>query len=126
MQFICYTRCTTCQRAKKWLDEHGIQVEIRDIKTSNPTAEELRRWRERSGLPIKRLWNTSGLQYRTLNIKGRLNERMPNMGMTDQEQYDLMATDGMLVKRPIFIGDDFVLVGFNEAEWELRLPGMRS
>lgn len=112
MLFICYPKCTTCQRAQKWLDDHGVIYELRNIKSNNPTAAELQLWHTQSGLPLKRFWNTSGLQYRSLGMK----ERLPNM--TDEEQINLLSTDGMLVKRPILIGDGFVLVGFKEAEWE--------
>ena len=109
--FVEYPPCSTCQKAKKWLDGHGISYTDRHIKLENPTREELQAWHRRSGLPLKRFFNTSGLRYKELNLKERLPE------MTEQEQYDLLASDGMLVKRPLLLGPDFVLVGFREAEW---------
>ena len=112
IKFICYPKCTTCQRAKKWLDDNKIEYELRDIKLDNPTLEELTEWYNKSGLPIKKFFNTSGLLYKSLNLKNKLPE------MTEEEMLKLLATDGMLVKRPLLIGDDFVLVGFKEAEWE--------
>ena len=115
MQFICYTRCTTCKRARVWLDEHGLTYASRDIKEDNPTEAELKAWYEMSGLPLSRFWNTSGMQYRAHNLK----EKRPTMG--EAEQIDFLATDGMLVKRPVLVGDDFVLVGFKEAEWAAKL-----
>ena len=115
MTFLCYPRCSTCQKAKKWLDERGIAYELRDIKEQNPTAEELRAWREKSGLPLKRFFNTSGLQYKALGLK----EKLP--AMTEEEQFGLLATDGMLVKRPLLVTEDRVLVGFREAEYEAAL-----
>ena len=114
--FIEYPRCTTCKKAKKWLDEHGVDYTDRHIVEDNPTAEELASWRQRSGLPLRRFFNTSGMKYRELGVKAKL-----DAGMSDEEAYELLATDGMLVKRPIVVGDDFVLVGFREAEWEARL-----
>lgn len=115
MLFVCYPKCSTCQKARTFLDEHGAAYTLRDIKTENPTAEELRLWWEKSGLPLKRFFNTSGLQYKALGLK----DRLPNMD--EQAQLELLATDGMLVKRPILVGEDFVLVGFRAAEWEQRL-----
>ena len=115
MQFICFPKCSTCRKAQKWLDDHGVLYELRDIKNDNPTATELKLWHEKSGLPLKRFWNTSGVQYRALGLK----DKLPSMA--EQEQLDLLSTDGMLVKRPILIGDNFVLVGFKEAEWEETL-----
>ena len=115
IQFICYPKCTTCQRAKKWLDDHGIGYELRNIKSDNPTREELTAWYARSGLPLKRFFNTSGLLYKSFDLKNKL----PTM--TEEKMLALLATDGMLVKRPLLIGDDFVLVGFREAEWEAKL-----
>ena len=115
MLFLCYPRCTTCQKAQKWLTEHHIDFTVRDIKLQNPTEDELRAWHIASGLPLKRFFNTSGQQYRALALK----DRLPQMSM--DEQYALLATDGMLVKRPMLIGEDFVLVGFRESEWEERL-----
>ncbi len=111
LTFICYPKCSTCQRAKAWLDENKIEYTLRDIKTDNPTVDELKEWHKVSGLPLKKFFNTSGLLYKSLNLK----EKLPNI--TDGEQYELLATDGMLVKRPLLIGDDFVLVGFKEKEW---------
>lgn len=115
MEFICYPKCSTCQKAKKWLDEQGISYHLRDIQKENPTAEELSRWQETSGLPLKRFFNTSGLQYRALDLKNRLPD------MSREEQLALLASDGMLVKRPLLVGDDFVLPGFREADWEKTL-----
>ena len=111
IKFICYPKCTTCQRAKKWLDDNKIEYELRDIKLDNPTLEELTEWYNKSGLPIKKFFNTSGLLYKSLDLKNKLLE------MTEDEMLKLLATDGMLVKRPLLIGDDFVLVGFKEVEW---------
>ena len=111
IKFICYPKCTTCQRAKKWLDDNKIKYELRDIKLDNPTLEELTEWYKKSGLPLKRFFNTSGLLYKSLDLKNKLPE------MTEDEMLKLLTTDGMLVKRPLLIGDDFVLVGFKEVEW---------
>lgn len=113
--FICYPKCTTCQKARKWLDEKAIEYEFRDIKTENPSLEELAAWYKLSGLPLRKFFNTSGLLYKSMELKTKL----PNM--TDEEMLALLATDGMLVKRPLVIGDDFVLVGFKEAEWVEKL-----
>lgn len=115
MLFVEYPKCTTCQKAKKFLDAHSVQYTDRHIKEDNPTAEELKAWHERSGLPLKRFFNTSGLQYKALGLK----DKLPNM--TQEEQFALLATDGMLVKRPILVGDDFVLVGFKEDQWAEKL-----
>ena len=115
MLFVCYPKCSTCQKARAFLDERGAAYTLRDIKTENPTAAELRLWWEKSGLPLKRFFNTSGLQYKALGLKDRLPD------MDEQAQLELLATDGMLVKRPILVGEDFVLVGFRAAEWEQRL-----
>ena len=112
LKFICYPKCTTCQRAKKWLDDNKIEFELRDIKLDNPTLEELTEWYQNSRLPIKKLFNTSGLLYKSLDLKNKLPE------MSEDEMLKLLATDGMLVKRPLLIGNDFVLVGFKEAEWD--------
>jgi len=112
MDFICYPKCTTCQKAQKWLESHKVDVAVRDIKTKNPTVAELKRWHKLSGLPLKRFFNTSGLLYKSLALK----DKLPTM--TEEEQYALLATDGMLVKRPLLVGTDFVLVGFRETEWE--------
>ncbi len=113
--FVCYPRCTTCKKAEKWLADHGITVQVRDIKENNPTKQELRSWHEKSGLPLKRFFNTSGQKYRELELKDKL------AAMSEDEQYALLATDGMLVKRPILISEDAVLVGFKEKEWEKEL-----
>ncbi|WP_295425018.1 arsenate reductase family protein [uncultured Subdoligranulum sp.] len=115
MLFLQYPPCSTCKKAKKWLDEHGVAYEARDIKQDNPTQEELRAWQARSGLPLKRFFNTSGQLYRSLQLK----EKLP--AMPEAEQLALLAGDGMLVKRPLAVGEDFVLVGFKEAEWEQTL-----
>ena len=115
LKFICYPKCTTCQKARKWLDDNHIEYKFRDIKTENPTYEELAAWWKRSGLPLKKFFNTSGLLYKSMELKDRL------PAMSDEEMLTLLATDGMLVKRPIAVGDGFVLVGFKEAEWETRL-----
>ena len=115
MLFLCYATCSTCQKAKRWLDANGISVETRDIKANNPSVEELRMWYQMSGLPLKKFFNTSGLQYRALNLK----ERLPDM--SEEEQLALLATDGMLVKRPLLIGENVILTGFRQAEWEERL-----
>ena len=111
LKYICYPKCTTCQKAKKWLDDNKIEYELRDIKLENPTLEELTGWYKKSGLPLKKFFNTSGLLYKTLDLKNKLPI------MTEDEMLKLLATDGMLVKRPLLVGDDFVLVGFKEAEW---------
>ena len=110
--FLEYPKCSTCKKAKKWLDEHGVEYVDRDITTENPTAAELAEWHARSGLPLRRLFNTSGMKYRELGIKAKL-----DAGMTDAECFDLLATDGMLVKRPLLVGDDFVIPGFKEQAW---------
>ena len=110
--FICYPKCTTCQKAKKWLDDKGIAYDLRDIKQSPPTKDELAAWHKQSGLPTKKLFNTSGLLYKTLELKTKL------PSMTEDEMLCMLATNGMLVKRPLLIGSGFVLVGFKEAEWK--------
>ena len=112
MKFICYAKCTTCQKAKKWLESNGVPFEERGIKEENPTKEELKEWHQKSGLPLKRFFNTSGLLYKSMNLKDKLKD------MSEEEQYELLATDGMLVKRPLLIGDNFVCVGFKEEEWK--------
>lgn len=114
--FIEYPKCSTCRKAKKWLDEHGIDYIDRHIVEDNPTAEELAAWQERSGLPVRRFFNTSGMRYRELGIKAKL-----DAGMSDEDAFALLATDGMLVKRPLVIADDAVLVGFREPAWEQAL-----
>lgn len=110
--FVEYPKCTTCKKAKKWLNEHGIEYVDRHIVEENPTAEELAAWRERSGLPLRRFFNTSGIKYRELGIKAKL-----DAGMSEEDAFALLATDGMLVKRPLVVADDFVLVGFKEEQW---------
>lgn len=114
LKFICYPKCTTCQKAKKWLDDNNIEYELRDIKLNNPTFEELTEWNNKSGLPLKKFFNTSGLLYKSMELKTKL----PTM--TEDEMLKLLATDGMLVKRPILVGSGFVLVGFKENEWEMN------
>ena len=115
LTFICYPRCTTCQKAQKWLDEQGIEYTLRDIKNDNPTLPELTEWYRKSGLPLRRFFNTSGLLYKSLELKTRLPQ------MSESEMLQLLATDGMLVKRPIVVDGEKVLVGFKEAEWSERL-----
>lgn len=112
MLFIEYPKCSTCQKAKKWLDDNGIKYDDRHIKENNPTFDELKEWYEKSGLPLKRFFNTSGMLYKSMQLKDKLPE------MSEDEQLQLLATDGMLVKRPLLIGDDFVLCGFREKEWQ--------
>lgn len=114
--FVEYPKCTTCKKAKAWLDLHGIEYADRHIVEDNPTAEELAAWHRASGLPLRRFFNTSGMKYRELGLKAKL-----DAGMADEECYQLLATDGMLVKRPLVIGEGFVLVGFKEAAWEEAL-----
>ena len=111
MLFVCYPKCTTCQKAKAWLEGRGLTFDVRDIKTDRPTEAELRQWHERSGLPLKRFFNTSGLQYKALGLK----DRLPEMG--EEEQLRLLATDGMLVKRPLLVTEKGAFPGFREAEW---------
>ncbi len=115
MTFVGYPKCSTCVRAQAWLDANEIAYEFRHIKESNPIADELRSWYEKSGLPLKRFFNTSGLLYKELKLK----DRLPLM--SEDEQLELLASNGMLVKRPLLVADDFVLVGFREAEWEAKL-----
>lgn len=115
MLVLCYPKCSTCKKALAWLEEKGISVQVRDIKEQRPTAEELSQWLRLIGLPLKRFFNTSGLQYKALGLKDRL------PGMSQEEQLELLATDGMLVKRPLLVGEGFVLVGFREAEWTEKL-----
>lgn len=114
LKFICYPKCTTCVKANKWLDDNKIEYELRDIKLDNPTLEELTSWHKLSGLPLKKFFNTSGLLYKSLELKNKLPE------MSEEEMLRLLSTDGMLVKRPILVGDDFVLVGFKENEWRAK------
>jgi len=108
---ICYPRCSTCQKALHWLDEHNIAYDLRHIVENNPTALEIENWHQLSGLPLKRFFNTSGQLYKSLNLKDKL------AVMPEAEQYNLLASDGMLVKRPIIVGEDFVLIGFRQEEW---------
>ena len=115
MTFLCYPKCSTCVKARKWLDEQKVPYTLRDIKEDNPTLQELTDWHGQSGLPLKKFFNTNGLLYRSLELKNKL----PFMDNT--EMLSLLATDGMLVKRPILIGEDFVLVGFSEGEWSAKL-----
>ena len=112
MLFVCYPKCSTCKKAENWLNGQGIDYEKRDIKLQNPTKEELKKWHEKSGLPLKRFFNTSGNLYKEMQLKDKLPK------MSEEEQYDLLATDGMLVKRPILVTEEQVLVGFREKEWE--------
>ncbi len=114
--FVEYPKCSTCKKAKKWLDERGIAYDDRHIVEDNPTADELAAWHETSGLPVRRFFNTSGQVYRARNVKALL-----DAGMDDADAFALLAEDGMLVKRPIVVGRGFVLVGFREAEWEAAL-----
>ena len=115
IKFICYPKCTTCQKAQKWLDDNKIEYEFRDIKLDNPKLDELTEWYKKSDLPLKKFFNTSGLLYKSLDLKNKL----PTM--SEDEMLNLLASDGMLVKRPLVIGEDFVLVGFKENEWEMNL-----
>ena len=115
MLFICYPNCSTCKKAQKWLDHHSLPYTLRNIKNENPSLEELRAWHQQSGLPLKKFYNTSGQAYRSLNLK----EKLP--AMSQEEQLALLASDGMLVKRPIVVKENLVLVGFNEEEWEKNL-----
>lgn len=115
MLFVCYPKCSTCQKARAFLEAAGLSYTLRDIKTHNPTEAELRLWRERGNLPLKKFFNTSGLAYKALSLKDRL------PAMTEDEQLALLASDGMLVKRPILVGEDFVLLGFKEDQWRAAL-----
>ena len=115
IKLIWYPKCTTCQKAKKWLDDNQVEYAPRDIKLEQPTYEELKQWHSESGLPLKKFFNTSGLLYRSMDLKNKL----PTM--TEDEMLQLLATDGMLVKRPLLVGDDFVLTGFKETEWSSRI-----
>lgn len=115
LKFICYPKCTTCQKAKKWLDDNKIEYELRDIKLNNPTQKELTGWYKKSGLPLKKFFNTSGLLYKSMDLKNKFPD------MTEDEMLQLLSTDGMLVKRPILVGNDFVLVGFKEVEWNEKI-----
>lgn len=111
MKFICYPKCSTCKKAQNWLDSRGAEYTLRDIKTDNPTYEELKEWYEKSGLPLKKFFNTSGMLYRSMNLKDKLDF------MTDEEKLRLLAEDGMIVKRPILLAGSKVLLGFKESEW---------
>ena len=113
--FVEYPKCTTCQKAKKWLDSHNISYTSRHIKEDNPSAAELKAWHKKSGLPLKKFFNTSGMLYKSMALKDKLPD------MSEEEQYELLAEDGMLVKRPLVVGEDFVLTGFREKEWEEKL-----
>ena len=115
LTFVCYPRCTTCQKAQKWLEEQGIEYTLRDIKLQNPTLSELTEWHKNSGLPLRKFFNTSGLLYKSMELKTKLPQ------MTENEMLQLLATDGMLVKRPLIVDGEKVLVGFKEAEWSERL-----
>ena len=115
MRYVCYPKCTTCQKAQKWLDSKNISYTVRNIKEENPTQEELRAWWKQSGLPLKKFFNTSGMEYRALGLKDRL------ASMSEEEQLALLATSVMLVKRPLLVGENTVLVGFQEARWEEAL-----
>lgn len=115
INFICYPKCTTCKKAQKWLDENNIEYTLRDIKQDNPSIDELAKWYKTSGMPLKKFFNTSGLLYKSMELKNKL----PNM--TEEQMLELLATDGMLVKRPLLVGDDFVLIGFKENDWEEKL-----
>ena len=115
MLFVCYPKCSTCGKARTWLEAHGIEFTERDIKTENPTYDELKAWHAESGLPLRRFFNTSGQLYRGMGLKDRLKD------MTDEEKIALLSTDGMLVKRPILVTEDRLLVGFKEAEWKEAL-----
>lgn len=112
MLFVCYPRCTTCQKALKWLEEKSVEVQVRNIKEENPSYEELKEWHAKSGVELKKFFNTSGLLYKEMKLKDRLKE------MTQEEQFQLLSGDGMLVKRPILVTEDKVLVGFREKEWQ--------
>ena len=118
MLFICYPKCSTCQKAKKWLDGHNIEYTERHIAEDNPSYEELKEWYEKSGLALKKFFNTSGLAYREMQLK----DKLPSMN--EEEQLKLLATNGMLVKRPLVVSEDIVLVGFKEAEWDEKRNGM--
>ena len=115
LEFICYPKCTTCQKAKQYLDDNKIEYKIRNIKEQNPSVDEIKAWHKNSGLPLKKFFNTSGLLYKSLELKTKLLE------MTEAEQYALLASDGMLVKRPLLVSDTFVLVGFRDSEWKEKL-----
>lgn len=109
---LCYEKCSTCKKALKWLEDNNVEYTLRPIKEQNPSAAELRDWHGKSGLPLKRFYNTSGLLYKELGLKDKIG------GMSEDEQYELLATDGMLVKRPLVVADEIILTGFKESEWE--------
>lgn len=113
--YICYPSCSTCKKAQNWLDAKGIEYELRNIKENNPTKDELKEWHKKSGLPLKKFFNTSGLLYKSMALKDKLST------MSEEEQFELLASDGMLVKRPIVVTEDAVLVGFKEVEYEKAL-----
>lgn len=115
MLFVYYPKCSTCRKAKKWLEENNLEFKEKDIVEDNPTVEELKEWYEKSDLPLKRFFNTSGMKYRELKLKDKLPD------MSEDEQLELLATDGMLVKRPVIVSDDVVLTGFRQKEWEEKL-----
>lgn len=115
LEFICYPKCTTCKKAQKWLDENNVEYVLRDIKTENPTFDELSDWQKRSGQPLRKFFNTSGLLYKSMELKNKLPE------MSEEEMLSLLSSDGMLVKRPLLVADDFVLIGFKEAQWSEKL-----
>ena len=115
VKFICYPKCTTCQKARKWLDDNQIEYDFRDIKLDNPTLDELKEWYKKSGLPLKKFFNTSGLLYKSLDLKNK------RPTMSEDEMLKLLSSDGMLVKRPLLIGDDFVFVGFKEGDWGAKV-----
>ena len=115
LTFICYPKCTTCQKAQKWLDQNGIAYQMRNIKTENPSAGELRRWSSTTNIAPRKFFNTSGLKYKELSLKDKL------AGMNEEEQFSLLASDGMLIKRPLLISESGVLIGFKEAEWSQTL-----
>lgn len=116
MLFIGYSKCTTCQKAKKWLVDHKLEFEVRDIKGNNPSYEELKNWYEKSEIPLKLFFNTSGIVYKALNLKDKLDL------MSEEEQLKLLASDGMLVKRPLVINEEKILLGFKEKQWQALLP----
>jgi len=115
LKFICYPKCGTCRKAGKWLEENGVEYDYRDIKLDKPSLEELRQWQAESGLPMKKFFNTSGQLYKSMELKNKLPE------MSDEDMLQLLASDGMLVKRPILVGDGFVLVGFKESDWAEKI-----
>ena len=117
LTFICYPKCTTCKKAQAWLEENNVEYVLRDIKENNPTSEELKSWYEKSSQPLKKFFNTSGLLYRSMELKDKLPE------MSEEEMIELLSSDGMLVKRPLLVSDDFVLIGFKEAQWQEKLKG---